>query len=305
MGVPPGSYNTLADLVDAEQGIDTSPDFSLANPTQLVTFLSDGVQPPAAQYVTVNDVLQIFMLNSVAGAQITLAVRILKPDGTLNYTQTVFVPTSDRQGNKFQFQLAEGFLLSVVVASTAATTERGACFVQVRLQFGVALTRTAHVLLISDYLMQDGMVGWPNPLLRSCFDAQGLVTHASVANPAAGSDWSQTVPIRARWKLRSVRALLQADGNAANRAVTFSFGNGTNFTYKISSAFVQVAGQGIGYSFAPGLPVLGMNNNEIGLPLPAEVMLEPGDSFGVSTLNLDAGDQWSHINYSYEEWLIA
>jgi len=123
---------------------------------------------------------------------------------------------------------------------------------------------------------------------------------------AAGADISVTVPNGQIWRVASLRALLTASGNAANRNVGFIVKNqdGTSvYEYNLTAALT--AGQSGVFTFSKdvaSVPTAIATTNRLLMPMSSEP-IPAGWSFGTSTLNIDASDQWSAIGLWVETLL--
>jgi len=109
--------------------------------------------------------------------------------------------------------------------------------------------------------------------------------------PAAGADWSVTVPAGKVWRLVSVQATLTTAVAVANRSPRLIVGDGDATFLTIPPVAVQAASlagvfdwleHGSAYTTAP---------DQV-LSLPA-LVLEAGWTVGTSTTAIQAADQWS------------
>jgi uncharacterized Ntn-hydrolase superfamily protein len=124
----------------------------------------------------------------------------------------------------------------------------------------------------------------------------------TVANPAAGADFTATVPAGEFWIVLAVAALLTSDATVQNRTVKLIIDNGTDTLFQGGNSGTgqqaSVAGQ---YSFAPNL-IMELAQVIGGLvrffPIPGgtvPIVLSPGYRVRSATGSLAAGDQWSNI----------
>lgn len=114
-----------------------------------------------------------------------------------------------------------------------------------------------------------------------------------VANPAAGADWSQSVPAGHLWQLLGVTATLTTSAAVANRAVALVLGDGTNPFLTIPAPAVQAASLAGVYSWAGEGGGYAVGVRQLA-PLPG-LTLPPAWTLGSSTLLVDVGDQWSAV----------
>lgn len=114
-----------------------------------------------------------------------------------------------------------------------------------------------------------------------------------VASPAAGADWSQTVPASHLWQLLTVTATLTTSAVAGNRQARLALGDGTNPFAVLTAPAVQAASLAHVYTWAVGMTPLALGLQQLQALPP--IALGNGWTISVSTLALDAGDQWSAI----------
>jgi len=115
----------------------------------------------------------------------------------------------------------------------------------------------------------------------------------AVTSPAAGADWSQSVPASHLWGLFAVTATLTTSAVVANRQVRLVLGDGTNTYASLTAPAVQAAYLAHVYSWLLGVTPIALGLQQLA-PLP-ELTLPEAWTVGVSTLALDVGDQWSAI----------
>jgi len=130
---------------------------------------------------------------------------------------------------------------------------------------------------------------------------QILVTQA---NPAAGADFTVTVPAGKFWRVLSVSAQLVTDATVAARGPKLALDDGTTIFYEcVNSGTGQAASSTCQYSFAPGCsmetasPASGVFKN---FPIP-ECILMAGYRLRMITGAIQVGDQWSAIRVLVDE----
>lgn len=116
---------------------------------------------------------------------------------------------------------------------------------------------------------------------------------SGVATPAAGADWSTSVPAGHLWQLLGVTATLVTSAAVANRAVALVLGDGSNPFLTIPAPAVQAASLTGVYSWAGEGGGYALGVRQLG-PLPP-LVLPPSWTVAVSTLLVDATDQWSAV----------
>lgn len=118
-----------------------------------------------------------------------------------------------------------------------------------------------------------------------------------VTTPAAGSDWSVTVPAGHIYRVRSVYATLLTAVAVANRDAMLNVGDGVRTFVSIPPVAVQAASLTYTYAWFPHAGALNVGNGQA-VPIP-ELDLMAGWTLGTSTGSIQAADQWSGI------WLLV
>src|SRR5580765_5947487 len=107
----------------------------------------------------------------------------------------------------------------------------------------------------------------------------------AVANPAAGADWSVTVPAGHLWELLGITATLTTSAAVANRAAAIVLGDGVNPYLTIPAAVVQAATLAGVYSWSGDAGAVALGVRQYG-PLP-DLSVPAGWTIGSSTLLID------------------
>ena len=115
-----------------------------------------------------------------------------------------------------------------------------------------------------------------------------------VSNPAAGADWTFTVPAGQTLALESVTALLTTSVTVANRVPTLVVkDNLGRIVAEVVSPNAQAASLADEWVWAPG--VVAAAGPPIVTPIPPGLELAGGWTIGTVTAGLQVGDQWSAI----------
>jgi hypothetical protein len=114
-----------------------------------------------------------------------------------------------------------------------------------------------------------------------------------VASPAAGADWSTTVPAGHLWQPFSVTAQLVTSAVVANRQAVLVLGDGTNIYAYLTAPAVQAASATVIYTWANVDTFVALGSRQVAA-LP-DVSIPPGWTIGVVTSALDVGDAWTAI----------
>lgn len=124
-----------------------------------------------------------------------------------------------------------------------------------------------------------------------------------VTSPAAGAEFTLTVPEGVIFKLLSIRARLVADANAANRFITFIVtSNAGQVVFHTAANAAQSANQTRRYCAAQCGFDYGALTTLRTAPLTSDLWLRTGFTFTSEVLNIQVGDQWSEITALVEAW---
>lgn len=304
--------------------------FRTAALPNIVTFGLLGVAPPSSLYIQRDDQLVISVATTITGGEtVTINGRLLLapfPRGGQPDKQPVMDVTEQPQSSNIiqsvqrQLQigtayattiitvpLSEGYLLGLTAVCLNALT-RGQTFVRAYINRGASgvAANNASQALFADYCTNLHPVGWPNGRVQHGSEGPGNIRVMTVANPGAGADWSLSVTLNARWRIRSANALLTTSATVANRLPQIRLQHLSNVIWlgppsqavpastaaNVSSSNAQVS--------ATTVPTV------VNCALPSEpTLLGNGATTSVSsvTANIQAADQWSNIAVEIEEWL--
>lgn len=128
------------------------------------------------------------------------------------------------------------------------------------------------------------------------FKTRGAVT----ADPAAGADPATiTVPANKVWKIKTITGTLVADANVATRIVMVTITDGTNTVYEVNLTGTQTASQTVIHNWGELAPATTTGSYRLGT-LP-NLRLEAGWTISITTTNIQVGDDWTALGYSYQE----
>lgn len=264
-------------------------------------------QPPSPEYLTRDSYLLVNVFPTTAGGVVTVAARILLPNGKINNCLWTVGPTVGLTKLQAVEPLVEGFLLSLTVSITpvAAPTQRGDTYVQVMLQYGPAPAVNCYRTLVSDYVTTTRTVGWPEGPLNDNLSGPGFLQTHQTANPAAGADFNFTTPANTRTWVHALTATLTTSSTAANRLVNFQIKDtGTNLIWSFGSQVAQVASTVYVYNASECIVSSSAASVTMLVTFPSEMYLLPGDAISSLTTNLQSGDQWSAIEVLWETWVL-
>jgi len=125
----------------------------------------------------------------------------------------------------------------------------------------------------------------------------------TVAAPAAGADWSLTVPAGHIYEVLSIQASLVTSAAVATRQVSLTLSNGVAVFLTLAAGFSQLTGltrRYAWYPFANPYTVLPDGINEI-----PTTILQGLSIIASSTALIDAGDQWSAVKLQVVDTLVS
>ncbi len=271
--------------------------------THAVDFKHIHVPPPGALYIGRNIRLHVRALALQLGFSCPVRLRILLPTGEVVSSVHSVAIGGSASPQDFFFEEAEGFLLDVTVGPASVAARRGDTFVQVSLAQGTATNFDDFALLVSDYVTDSTLLGWPNTFLRNQVDGDGSIVANSQGAPLAGADFAVTVSNPNVWRLKTFTASLTTAIAVANREVRLTIEDNAGSVFSVvTAAFTQVASLTFAYSWNLGVQRLaGTQFNVISLPLP-EVRVRSLFVIRTVTTNLQAADQWSSAIYLIERY---
>ena len=130
----------------------------------------------------------------------------------------------------------------------------------------------------------------------------GAVRSIPVPQPPAGQDWAVQVPGGKQWRVLSGSALFATSAAVANRVPRILLQDDNGIYFRGGETQSLVAGFTFWQSF--GIDVPNSNSGSAATPsihtLP-DIWMQPGDELVMSTLAIDAADQWSAIYLRVEE----
>ena len=240
-----------------------------------------------------------FELELVAYAAVTNAIFIvgLTREGVIKHT---FLHSGDGTDEGAIFQIPD-IPIVLTVFTESASVERGEYWASIFL-----LVNGEKVMkLCSGYISKQSAINFPATQSESERDGGGVLQTISVDSPAAGSDWSEAMAGNQMQRLRSVHARLVTDANVADRSVHLEVEEHSSFRdLNFFSGVKQPASTTREYTFAPVFGLLAYeDDNDIIIPIPANMAINSARDVGTATVNLQVGDQWSEIRVNVETFI--
>lgn len=268
-----------------------------------ITFLRQGIPPPSPLYIAREDYLGFEVANSVTAQTLLVRGRLLLATGVVVPFQKVLRPDADRLVDTFDLQLAEGFLLNVVIIHGPATLP-GQTWTRATVLRGARPAEIEQAVLCQGYVSTGYWLSWPPGIYDRIADGPGALRSIAGTNPAAGVEITETVPTNVRWRLLLARFTLVTNATVATRRVRLFIDDGTNDLYVGEVEATQAASLTRNYNFAAGLGFqqTAFANSNLGVGIPP-VVLREGYRIRTSTVNLQAGDDFAAPRLFVEEWI--
>jgi hypothetical protein len=269
-----------------------------------VSSLRFPASTPSAVFMRLDDNIRVTSYNALASVGLTIRARVMTEDGTIDDSVDTQTPNTDRTAKTTIVRTDEGWLLGGQVVVTSAAPLVGQTFVVVEIIKGDTANALALQLLAAGYVSAKQPLMFPQVIGASSLDGGGALRSITGTTPAAGAEISETVPTGARWELLAFKALLTASATVANRLARLTIDDGVNVFWDTPSNTAQTASQAIGYRWAQGLAQQFADSitNQF-QAFPGGLRLLGGSRIRTTTTNIQAGDQWSAVQYLVREWI--
>lgn len=229
----------------------------------------------------------------------TLVLTIQRPNGDIvRWGQKLSTPSAAYAGGSWDLKpQIEGFLLKADIYpySHSYGTQ---VFIQLNLyELGV---NESDIDLIKGY--PDQILSWPDHVGRAIGSEPGTIMTVVGTDPAAGQEFSHTVPAGVRWELISLQAPLVTDATVSNRVAQFIVDDGVNTLFFTSSVILQAASLTINYNLYPIGYAQTNYQSRVTVPIPDFTLLT-GWRVRSVTFSMQAGDNWGPPILTVKEWV--
>lgn len=261
---------------------------------------------PFQFYADGDDNLRIEAWNSVTGATLAVHGRWFNEHGEQQPFAHTLALTADRARNRVDVALAKGYLVNLVAFVTGASPLIGQTFVKLSLIRGLTGATVLLGTLLQGYTTAEQALAWPGSPMQSSLEGGGAIRTITGTNPAAGVDFSETVPTGARWEFLSIRAQLVTSAAAGTRNPLLNMAtSGVEFVRStppigFGPSITAECAWGAGM---PSVSQAGYNGFQSGTPV--SLQLPAAATVSAATSGLDAGDNWGAPTYAVREWLEA
>lgn len=247
--------------------------------------------------------LRLRAWNSASSVTLGLRGLIRSPKGELLHFTHTLTPTTDRALSALIQPTGPGELVACTITADAGSPLRGQTFAQLSLTQNGDAASLPVATLLSDYVQNNSVLGWPGSKLRSSLDGKGWMRSLTGTDPAAGVEISETVPTGARWQLQAFRATFVSDATVTTRFTSLLIDDGALTLFGHSPNSGVAANTTNNITWAPaGIDMSGLRAQTL-YPLPFDLKIFAGSRIRTSTFALQAGDNWGAPQILVEEWI--
>lgn len=259
---------------------------------------------PHALYVTGEDNLRCTVFNTTAGVIVTVRGRFEDLAGNVVPFVEVFTPNSSRTASTLTIRLGNGWLLGATVFVSSGSPLTGNTHAILSLIRGEGSAALELMTLAAGPITAQQRIGYPGSSIANSLDGNGSIRLVAGSTPAAGAEFSETVPTGVRWELLSFKVTLTTSAAVSNRRVYLTIDDGATRWYAASANLVQAASQGWDYIYAPAeASNQDTTRGVIMVPIGAGLKLLSGYRLRSNSAPFDAADQYSALEYLVREWL--
>lgn len=251
-------------------------------------------------YLDRGDFLQILSATTNASASLEFMYRFMSLSGEIVSGRATVVFSGTGVQTPVIVPVGNGWLIGFDLHVLTGTVIEGQVQASVHIANATGAGGFNEVSLASGELSNTRSLGLGAYTSRSVVVSQtvGTFTVVNVANPAAGVDWTTTVPAGNTWQVQAITATLTTAVAAGSRGPSFGFDNGSVTLGRqgnnslIAASTTGIVSMGIGMSVAVDivsptqLTSAGLWNTTLGA----------GFRVFSNTINIQAADQWSAIN---------
>lgn len=218
-------------------------------------------------------------------------------EGTFNFK---FTTALDLYGSQEWFNLPD-IPIWVSVIDEGETFKEGEVWIKLSLRINDDLMMS----YCSGYVHQFKSLSWPSTQMENPSPFKGTVDVTSSADPAAGAQLTYTMDDGVAFKINAITFTLVTDATAANRIVHILFDPKQNGSFECISSVSQTASTTKKYHCIPiGTAGVYTDDNDIIIPIPADLIL-PGESKIQTTVtNMQAGDNLGVMTIHREAFIM-
>lgn len=256
-------------------------------------------QSAPGPFVKNGDFLRLNASSLNASCTLQLNARLLTEGGEIIPLGVAMPITGTGDQTAVVVPLVNGWLLGWIVFVSAGTVTAGQVFTSVEIQQGVGTPATRLIGLGNGEVTNARNLGPGSSAITppTVLALNPTPTVSTVANPAAGAQWTATVPAATTWEILSIHAHLVLAVAAGNRIIELNVSSGGNKLAVIPGDTGLIPLSILDFLWSPNLVYLfkgGVIGNIV-LQEFAPRSLPAGTTIVSSGFNFDAADQWSQI----------
>lgn len=257
-------------------------------------------------YIRQEDELRLSIFTTTASLTITLNGILVGLDGDARPFAMVISPSGSGNRESVRARVGPGTVLYCIPTLTGGTPNVGDVEVVVEILQSDASTGPVVYQVLHGSVTAKGY--FPYADVANTVTVTGSIAPVSslpdihtitVANPAAGAEWSQTVTAAQVWEIQAVRCQLTPAGGGSARQVRLAITDGSNIILRTSTSQTEISGTVYAYNAFAGAQIFTpADAANWQWPLP-RIMLGAGYVLTSVTGNINAADQWSNIVICY------
>lgn len=241
--------------------------------------------------------LQLIFMSANVDQAVDVSGLILQPDGSLVPFRQVFTIPGPSSKDYFTIPLSNGHLVSLTARASTGPLQRGDLFAIIGISDRQAPQPQFRYVLVADYITVNSPIAWPYGRALSPVEGPGSINRAKPANPAAGADFTFTIPPGQKWRVRGVRWTFVTSAAIATRIPHLELQIGGDILLRIG-ALSQAASLSGNFYFAPIGSTVDDATTITGArvqPIPLDLLLPSGSTILSTTTAIQAADQISAI----------
>lgn len=250
-----------------------------------------------------DDQLRLTTFGSVASVTLTIEGRHMNLDGNVEVLYETHTPNSDRTIATSFYHIGTGFLLNVHVRASAGSPRIGQVYAILEVVRTINTTVRPIALLYQGYVTDTMRFGWPNSPTRPSADGPGVVRSVTGTDPAAGAEFTETVPTNARWSLYSLAVVFVTSSAAAGREPRIVCDDGTTTFFQSDPPASQAASETWTWVASVGVPRTSRVSTSQVWGFPSQMILMGASRVRSSTTAIQTGDNWAAPQMLLEEWI--
>lgn len=224
-----------------------------------------------------------------------IAIKGITRDSQFTYQHT---PLSTGAEKSEDFAITD-IPIFISVQDVLGSYVQGACFIKL---FLLINNDIAFEFCSGNVWYHNGQ-SYPNAQLKEYRQGGGLLLLESSTDPAAGTEPSIIIGTYDTWKLQAVHFTLVTDANVANRRVHLVIRATGGGEYNFFSSYDHPASTTRNYTCAPvGTLLDDQDDNDVIIPIPADMWLSSGSYIKTETTNKQAGDNWGVMSANIEQF---